>query len=249
MYRHFLKPCIDFLAAFVGSIVLLPVFLVLVVAIKIDSRGPVLFKQKRVGKNKKLFSIYKFRTMRIDTPHDRPTHLLENPGQYITKVGGFLRKTSLDELPQIFNILFGQMSIVGPRPALWNQDDLVAARDGYGANAVRPGLTGWAQVNGRDELEIPKKAALDGEYVKRMGLFFDIKIFFMTVGKVFKHDGVVEGGTGALYAAEETAADDTAAAPAQAAADTETPEPADDAIPPAEKKAETAAADNTESEI
>ena len=250
MYRHFLKPCIDFLAAFVGSIVLLPVFLVLVIAIKVDSRGPVLFRQKRVGKNKKLFSIYKFRTMRIDTPHDRPTHLLENPEQYITKVGGFLRRTSLDELPQIFNILFGKMSIVGPRPALWNQDDLVAARDGYGANAVRPGLTGWAQVNGRDELEIPKKAALDGEYVKRMSLFFDIKIFFMTVGKVFKSDGVVEGGTGALRAAEETAADDAGTEPAQSSADTEIPEPADDAIPPADETAAVdSAAAETENEI
>lgn len=205
MYKSVVKPCFDFLTAFIGCIVLLPVFLVLALAVKIDSKGPVLFKQKRVGKNKKLFNIYKFRTMRIDTPHDRPTHLLDNPEQYITKVGGFLRKTSLDELPQIFNILFGQMSVVGPRPALYNQDDLVAARDGYGANGVRPGLTGWAQVNGRDELEISDKAALDGEYVQKMSFRMDVKIFFLTVKQVFRSEGVVEGGTGALRAEEESA--------------------------------------------
>ena len=203
MYRRLIKPLIDITAAFIGSIVLLPLFILLVIAIKLDSRGPMLFKQKRVGKNKKLFNIYKFRTMRTDTPHDMPTHLLEDPDRYITRVGRFLRKTSLDELPQIFNILSGQMSIVGPRPALWNQDDLIAERDKYGANALKPGLTGWAQVNGRDELEITQKAALDGEYAKRIGLWFDIRIFFMTVGKVFKSEGVVEGGTGAEKRSEQ----------------------------------------------
>ena len=158
----------------------------------------IFFKQKRVGIHKKTFTILKFRTMRIDTPHDMPTHMLENPEQWITKVGGFLRKTSLDELPQIFNIFAGQMSIIGPRPALWNQDDLVAERDKYGANDVKPGLTGWAQINGRDELEIPVKAKFDGEYVQKQSLFFDIKCFFGTVFSVLRRDGVVEGGTGEL---------------------------------------------------
>jgi lipopolysaccharide/colanic/teichoic acid biosynthesis glycosyltransferase/nucleoside-diphosphate-sugar epimerase len=196
MYRYFLKSVFDVVSAFVGAVLLLPIFLILIIAIKLDSRGSVLFKQKRVGRGKKIFSIYKFRTMRVDTPKDTPTHLLSDPNRYITGTGRFLRKTSLDELPQIFNILFGQMSIIGPRPALWNQGDLIAERDKYGANAVRPGLSGWAQVNGRDELEISAKAALDGEYVRRMGFFFDTKIFFKTLGKVFKSDGVVEGGTG-----------------------------------------------------
>ncbi len=206
MYRHFFKPVMDFLMAFVGLILLSPVFLILIVAIKVDSRGPILFKQQRVGKNKKLFRIYKFRTMRVDTPKDVPTHQLENPDQYITKVGKFMRKTSLDELPQILNILFGKMSVIGPRPALWNQDDLVAERDKYNANSVRPGLSGWAQVNGRDELLIPDKAKLDGEYIERMGFLFDTKIFFMTVAKVFKSDGVVEGGTGMKKAETNEAA-------------------------------------------
>lgn len=187
----------------IGIIVLVPVWLVLFIAIKLDSKGPIFFKQKRIGIHKKTFSILKFRTMRIDTPHDVPTHMLENPDQWITKVGGFLRKTSLDELPQIFNIFVGQMSIIGPRPALWNQDDLIAERDKYGANDVMPGLTGWAQINGRDELEIPIKASLDGEYVKRQSFLFDVKCFFGTIKSVLKHDGVVEGGTGELHREEE----------------------------------------------
>ena len=198
MYKHFFKRLIDFFVSFVGMLFLLLPMLIIAIAIKCDSKGPVFFKQKRVGKNKKLFNILKFRTMRTDTPHDAPTHELSDPKKWITKVGGFLRKTSLDELPQIFNILAGQMSIIGPRPALWNQDDLIAERDKYGANDIKPGLTGWAQINGRDELEIPVKAALDGEYVKKMGFFFDIKCFFGTFISVLKHDGVVEGGTGTL---------------------------------------------------
>ena len=157
-----------------------------------------MFCQKRVGINKTHFNILKFRTMRIDTPKDTPTHLLSNPEQYITKVGSFLRKTSLDELPQIINILKGDMSIVGPRPALWNQFDLIAERDKYGANDVMPGLTGWAQINGRDELEIPVKAKLDGYYVKHLGFGMDLVCFFKTITSVLKHDGVVEGGTGEM---------------------------------------------------
>ena len=172
--------------------------LIIALAIKLDSRGPVFFKQKRVGKGKKHFNILKFRTMRIDTPHDAPTHELSDPKKWITKVGGFLRKTSLDELPQLFNIWVGQMSIIGPRPALWNQFDLIEERDKYGANDVRPGLTGWAQINGRDELEIDVKAKFDGEYIEKMGFFFDCKCFFGTITSVLKHDGVVEGGTGEL---------------------------------------------------
>ena len=198
MYKHFFKRVIDLFISFIGILFLLFPMLIIAIAIKCDSKGPVFFKQKRVGKNKKLFSILKFRTMRTDTPHDAPTHELSDPKRWITKVGGFLRKTSLDELPQIFNIFAGQMSIIGPRPALWNQDDLIAERDKYGANDIKPGLTGWAQINGRDELEIPVKAALDGEYVKKMGFFFDIKCFFGTFISVLKHDGVVEGGTGTL---------------------------------------------------
>ncbi|MDD6480980.1 MAG: sugar transferase [Lachnospiraceae bacterium] len=173
-----------------------PLFLAICVAIKLDSKGPVFFKQKRVGYRKTYFEIYKFRTMYIDTPKDIPTHMLKDPEQYITKIGKFLRKTSLDELPQLINILKGDMSFVGPRPALWNQDDLVAERDKYGANLVPPGLTGWAQIHGRDELEIPVKAALDGEYVKKFGLWMDIRCFFGTFTAVLFHRGVVEGGTG-----------------------------------------------------
>lgn len=198
MYRYFFKPIFDFLIALIGFIVLIPVFFILIIAIKLDSRGPILFKQRRVGKHKKIFRIYKFRTMRIDTPHDVPTHLLDRPDQYITRVGKFLRKTSLDELPQILNILFGKMSIIGPRPALWNQTDLIEEREKCKANAIRPGLTGLAQVSGRDALTIAEKAALDGKYARKMNPFLDIKIFFMTILKVFKHEGVVEGGTGAL---------------------------------------------------
>lgn len=197
MYKG-MKRGIDFVLALVGMIVLSPVFLVLIIAIKVDSKGPVLFKQKRVGIHKTHFQILKFRTMRIDTPKDMPTHLLKDPEQYITKVGKFLRKSSLDELPQIINILKGDMAVVGPRPALWNQYDLIEERDKYGANDIRPGLTGWAQINGRDELEIPVKAAFDGEYVKRMGPAMDLRCFFGTFISVFRGDGVVEGGTGSL---------------------------------------------------
>lgn len=197
MYKV-LKNGIDRVLALMGLVILLPVFLVLILAIKADSRGPVLFRQKRVGIHKSHFHILKFRTMRIDTPKDTPTHLLENPEQYITKVGKFLRKTSLDELPQIINILKGDMAIVGPRPALWNQYDLVEERDKYGANDILPGLTGWAQINGRDELPIEVKAKLDGEYVARMGFWMDIRCIFGTVVSVAKQEGVVEGGTGTL---------------------------------------------------
>ncbi|WP_088104325.1 sugar transferase [Halalkalibacter urbisdiaboli] len=188
------KRLIDIILSLIGLIVLSPVYLILIIAIKLDSRGPVLFKQKRVGINKTHFNILKFRTMRIDTPKDTPTHLLENPEQYITKMGKFLRKTSLDELPQIWNIFVGQMSIIGPRPALWNQYDLIAERDKYGANDVPPGLTGWAQVNGRDELPIEVKAKLDGEYVEKLNFWMDTKCFFLTIVSVLKGDGVVEGG-------------------------------------------------------
>ena len=193
-----IKRIIDFCLALVGLVVLSPVFLLLILAIKLDSKGPVLFKQKRVGIHKTHFEILKFRTMRIYTPKDMPTHLLQNPEQYITKVGKFLRKTSLDELPQIINILKGDMAVVGPRPALWNQYDLIAERDQYGANDIRPGLTGWAQINGRDELEIPVKAKFDGEYVERMGPAMDLRCFFGTFLSVLRGDGVVEGGTGSM---------------------------------------------------
>ncbi len=192
------KRALDFILSLCACIILSPILIVLCIAIKIDSRGPVLFKQKRVGIHKTYFSIYKFRTMRIDTPKDMPTHMLKDPDQYITKVGRFLRRSSLDELPQLFNILKGDMSFVGPRPALWNQDDLVAERDKYGANDVIPGLTGWAQINGRDELEIPVKAALDGEYVRKMGFWFDTRCLLGTFTSVLKADGVVEGGTGEM---------------------------------------------------
>lgn len=194
----YVKQTIDFLLALTGMIVLSPVFLIIAIVIKTSSKGPILFKQKRLGKNKSEFYILKFRTMRTDTPQDMPTHLLQDPDFFITKVGKFLRKTSLDELPQIINILKGEMSIVGPRPALWNQYDLIAERDRYGANDIKPGLTGWAQVNGRDELEIFIKARLDGEYVRKMGIFMDLRCFFATVLSVLKSDGVVEGGTGNL---------------------------------------------------
>ena len=198
MYKKFGKRLIDLVLSGCAIVVLSPVFLLLVLAIKLDSPGPVVFKQKRVGLHKTHFNILKFRTMRIDTPRDCPTHLLENPQQWITRVGGFLRKTSLDELPQIFNIFAGHMSIIGPRPALWNQFDLIEERDKYGANDVMPGLTGWAQINGRDELPIDVKAKLDGEYVENLSLAFDIKCFVGTVVSVLRHDGVVEGGTGTL---------------------------------------------------
>lgn len=195
MYMKF-KRIMDILLSLLALILLFPIFLILIVAIKVDSKGPVLFKQKRVGINKTHFNILKFRTMKVDTPKDTPTHLLENPDQYITRVGKLLRKTSLDELPQIWNILVGDMSIIGPRPALWNQYDLIAERDKYGANDIPPGLTGWAQINGRDELPIEVKAKLDGEYVKKIGLWMDIKCFVLTIWSVLKRDGVIEGGTG-----------------------------------------------------
>jgi len=191
-----IKRLIDIVLSFIALIVLSPIFLILIIAIKLDSKGPVLFKQKRVGLHKTHFNILKFRTMRIDTPKDTPTHLLGNPEQYITKMGKFLRKTSLDELPQIWNIFVGQMSIIGPRPALWNQYDLIAEREKYGANDVPPGLTGWAQINGRDELPIEVKSKLDGEYVEKISFWMDVKCFFLTIVSVLKSDGVVEGGTG-----------------------------------------------------
>ena len=196
-YRY-IKRIIDILLSGLAIIILSPLILILCIAIKLDSPGPIFFTQKRVGIHKTYFQIYKFRTMRTDTPKDMPTHMLANPEQYITKTGRFLRKTSLDELPQIFNIFKGDMSIVGPRPALWNQDDLVAERDKYGANDVTPGLTGWAQINGRDELEIPVKAKLDGEYVKKYGFTMDVRCFFGTFLSVLRQDGVVEGGTGSM---------------------------------------------------
>ena len=195
MYKFF-KRTLDIVLSFIGMIVLSPFFLLLVLAIKLDSKGPVLFKQKRVGLHKKHFYILKFRTMRIDTPKDTPTHLLENPEQWITKVGKFLRRTSLDELPQIWNIFVGDMSIIGPRPALWNQYDLIEERDRYGANDVLPGLTGWAQIHGRDELPIAKKAELDGYYVQHLSFGLDVRCFFGTIKSVAKSEGVVEGGTG-----------------------------------------------------
>ena len=194
MYPIF-KRFFDFFISLAAIVILIPFFIIISLIIKIDSKGPVLFKQERVGKDKKIFKIWKFRTMRTDTPKDMPTHLLTDPQMYITRTGKFLRKTSLDELPQIFNILSGKMSIIGPRPALWNQYDLIEERDRYGANDIRPGLTGLAQIKGRDELPIDVKAQYDGEYVIKMSLWFDIKIFFETILSVLKSDGVVEGGT------------------------------------------------------
>lgn len=187
------KRIIDIVISIIALIILLPIFAIISIAIKIESKGPILFKQKRIGKHKKNFTIYKFRTMRTDTPKDMPTHMLKNANGYITKVGNILRKTSLDELPQLINIIKGDMSIIGPRPALWNQYDLVEERDKYHANDLKPGLTGWAQINGRDELEIPQKAKFDGEYVDKISFVFDLKIFFKTIINVFKHEGVVEG--------------------------------------------------------
>lgn len=196
MVYPIIKRLADFILSLFALICLSPLFIAIAILIKIDSSGPVFFKQKRVGLHKKYFSILKFRTMRVDTPKDMPTHLLENSEQYITRVGRFLRKTSLDELPQIINILLGQMSIIGPRPALWNQFDLIEERGKYGANDVTPGLTGWAQINGRDELETPEKARLDGEYVARLSFAMDWKCFWRTVVKVLRCDGIIEGGTG-----------------------------------------------------
>lgn len=198
MYRNYIKRLLAIILSLGGMICLSWLFLILSVAIKLDSSGPVFFRQKRVGKNKKHFQILKFRTMRIDTPHDMPTHLLQDPDQYITRVGRFLRRTSLDELPQLWNIFVGDMAVIGPRPALWNQYDLLDARDQYGANDLRPGLTGWAQIHGRDELEIPEKARLDGYYAQNLSFGLDVRCFFGTIKAVLAHDGVVEGGTGTL---------------------------------------------------
>lgn len=202
MYKHFFKRFFDIVLSFIGIIVLALPMLIVAIIIKIDSSGPVLFKQKRVGKKKNgeitYFNIWKFRSMPVSAPHDTPTHQLQNAEDMLSRWQRFMRRASIDELPQIFNIFAGQMSVIGPRPALWNQDDLVAERDKYGANDVKPGLTGWAQINGRDELEIPVKAKLDGEYVEKMSFSMDVKCFFGTIKSVLKHDGVVEGGTGEM---------------------------------------------------
>ena len=198
MYRNGIKRLLAILISLASILCFGWLLALLSIAIKLDSPGPVLFRQKRVGKGKSHFYILKFRTMRIDTPRDTPTHLLENPHQYITRMGRFLRKTSLDELPQLFNILAGHMALIGPRPALWNQFDLIAERAKYGANDIRPGLTGWAQINGRDELPIDVKARLDGEYVQNLSFLFDVKCFLGTIRAVLRHEGVVEGGTGAV---------------------------------------------------
>ncbi len=203
LYTRYGKGLLDRILGILGLICLSWLFLIIAIAVKLDDPGPVFFKQKRVGKKKNgeltYFYIWKFRTMRQDTPHDMPTHQLTNPDQWITRVGRFLRKSSLDELPQIWNIAIRHdLSIIGPRPALWNQDDLIAEREKYGANDVMPGLTGWAQINGRDELGIEEKARLDGEYVQKMSFAFDVKCFFCTLLRVVRHDGVVEGGTGQM---------------------------------------------------
>ncbi|MBQ4468887.1 MAG: sugar transferase [Synergistaceae bacterium] len=198
MYKSFFKRIIDFVLILFALIILAVPMIIFALIIKHEDKGPALFTQKRVGRGKKLFNMYKFRSMKLSTPHDVPTHLLANPEQYILSCGKWMRKYSIDELPQIINILKGDMSIVGPRPALWNQEDLIAERDKYNANDIRPGLTGWAQINGRDELEIPEKAKLDGEYVRRESFMFDILCIIKTVTSVFAHKGVIEGGTGAI---------------------------------------------------
>ena len=203
MYRKFFKRAIDIFLSFLGITILILPMVVLGLIVKFSSKGPVLFWQKRVGLHKKTFMMPKFRSMYTETPSDMPTHLLNDPSRWITPVGKVYRKLSLDELPQLFCILTGKMSIIGPRPALWNQFDLIEERDKYGANDVRPGLTGWAQINGRDELEIPVKAKLDGEYVEKMSFLFDCKCFFGTILAVVRHKGVVEGGTGAMEKQEE----------------------------------------------
>lgn len=202
MYQTVVKRLLDIILSLLGMVILSPLILILIIAIKLDSRGPVLFKQRRVGIHKNHFNILKFRTMKVNTPKNTPTHLLDNPDQYITRVGKFLRKTSLDELPQIWNIFVGDMSIIGPRPALWNQYDLIAERDKYGANDVLPGLTGWAQINGRDELPIDVKAKLDGHYVENISFRMDLKCFVGTIISVAKSDGVVEGGIGNIAKSE-----------------------------------------------
>lgn len=205
VYNRYIKRAIDKALSFCGLVALSPVYAAIAIAIKIDDPGPVLFTQKRLGENKRYFKLHKFRSMKMCTPHDVPTHMLDDPDQYITRVGKFLRKSSLDELPQIWDIFVGNMSIIGPRPGLWNQDLLTAERDKYGANDVKPGLTGLAQISGRDELEIPVKARLDGEYVEKQSFFFDVKCFFGTIKSVLKHDGVVEGGTGMMNTDDEKA--------------------------------------------
>lgn len=199
----FSKRIFDIVCSLLAILLLLLPFLIIAIAIKADSKGPVFFKQDRIGKKKKIFKILKFRSMYIDTDPNAPTHQLGNATSHITKVGAFIRKTSIDELPQLFNIFVGHMSFVGPRPALWNQDDLVAERDKYHANDVKPGLTGLAQISGRDELEIPVKAKFDGEYVEKRGFFYDLSLIFRTFFSVFKHEGVVEGGTGEIHKKEE----------------------------------------------
>lgn len=203
MYRRFFKRLLDIVLSLIGLIVLAIPLLIFALIVKLDSPGPVLFWQKRVGIHKETFMMPKFRTMYTSAPANMPTHLLSDPQRWITRSGVWFRKLSIDELPQIFCILTGKMSIIGPRPALWNQDDLIAERDKYGANDVRPGLTGWAQISGRDELEIPVKAHLDGEYVRNISFLFDCKCFFGTIFKVLRHDGVVEGGTGVLQEEKE----------------------------------------------
>ena len=207
MYQRFIKRALDILLSLIGLVALCPVFLIVAVWIKLDSPGPVLFRQKRVGKDKVLFEILKFRTMRTDTPHDVPTHQLSHSRSYITRSGQILRRTSIDELPQLINILLGQMSLIGPRPALWNQDDLIAWRDVYGANGVLPGLSGWAQVNGRDELAIEKKALRDGEYAQNVSFVLDVKCLLLTLVKVFNREGIAEGKEGKHYAARRTEGD------------------------------------------
>lgn len=198
MYKNGIKRLLDFLLSLIGTIFAAIPMLIISLVIRKEDPGPVLFTQRRVGIHKTFFTLYKFRSMKLSTPHDVPTHQLENPEQYLLKCGKFIRKYSLDELPQLINILKGDMSVIGPRPALWNQEDLIAERDLYGANDVKPGLTGWAQINGRDELEIPVKARLDGEYVERESFLFDCRCFFGTFLKVLRHEGVVEGGTGEM---------------------------------------------------
>lgn len=203
MYKKYIKRLIDIILSLLGLISASWLYLIIMIAIVIDDPGPVFFTQKRLGKGKSYFQLTKFRSMKMSTPHDTPTHLLENPDQYITRVGHFLRKTSLDEIPQLWNILKGDMSVIGPRPALWNQYDLIEERDKYDANDIRPGLSGWAQICGRDELEIENKAKLDGEYVQKMSFLFDCRCFFGTVISVLRSDGVVEGGTGQIHKKEK----------------------------------------------
>ena len=217
MYERVVKRIIDIVLSALGLILLSWLYLIISIAILIDDPGPIFFTQKRIGRNKTIFDLHKFRSMKMSTPHDMPTHLLKNPEQYITRVGRFLRKSSLDELPQIWDIFIGKMSIIGPRPALWNQDDLIVERDKYGANEVKPGLTGWAQINGRDELEIPVKAKLDGDYVMKLkaggfsAFLFDCRCFFGTIFSVLRSDGVVEGGTGEIHGSPSSTKDESRA--------------------------------------